>query len=219
MKYSDLKNKRVVDAKGESIGKVIDFVFSYKKNIVDIKSILIGGSRVEEILEAIGAKPDIDPVFQVDCIDHIDEEAVHLHTTGESLKTTLDPATIEEDDMKLSKLAKLKVIDSDGLNVGNVIDVWFDESGELWLVLGGGFLEEALEKLRIQPDIDLLVPQDYIQDITQKEIHLKWTKFQLESNCEKEYEKLKKQSADRAEPRDARYTQIKLSGLPSRGVS
>ncbi|MHA1926521.1 MAG: PRC-barrel domain-containing protein, partial [Candidatus Thorarchaeota archaeon] len=114
----------------------------------------------------------------------------------------------------LSQISKAKVIDSDGFNIGNVIDVWFDDDAQVWLLLGGGFLEEALERIGVQPDIDLIAGPTDIDVFTDKEIKLKWTRFQLESNCETDYERLKRQLSSRAKPKDYKHTHLRLG--PSR---
>lgn len=101
--------------------------------------------------------------------------------------------------MKLSDLQKRRVIDVDGVRVGQVVDVWLDDDSSVWLVVGGGFLEETLEKLHIRPDIDLLVPSQWVAE-TNGEIRLKVSKFQLQSTCEecwvKEKERLVRQHED-----------------------
>ncbi|TFG03738.1 hypothetical protein EU538_13065 [Candidatus Thorarchaeota archaeon] len=218
LKFSQIKGKDVVDANGKKIGRAVDFVVTFTDdNWIELKSVILGGSRVEELLESIGARPDIDPVFQLDCISQIDEEMVRLAVAGDTLKDTLDSDVIGANDMKMSDLSKIKVTDSDGFKIGNAIDVWFDASGDLWLVLGGGFLEETLESLNAQPDIDLLVPSYAVKSMSRKDICLKWTKFQLESNAQDEYEKYKREITSKWEPQDARYTQLRLFPGPSGG--
>ncbi|MHA2020855.1 MAG: PRC-barrel domain-containing protein [Candidatus Thorarchaeota archaeon] len=210
MKYSEIKKKPVVDSKGEILGTVIDFIFTIDDNKLNPKSVIVGGSRVEELLEPIGLRPDKDPIFSVDHIDAVTEDKVTLTVDGETLCNTLCEDSIDDTDRKLSQISKAKVIDSDGIKIGNVIDVWFDQDAQIWLLLGGGFLEETLEKLGVQPDIDLLAGPKDIDIFTDKEIKLKWTKFQLESNAERDYERLKRQIASRDEPGDYKHVQLKL---------
>jgi sporulation protein YlmC with PRC-barrel domain len=216
LKFSDIKNKDVTDASGEKVGRVVDFIVRFTDNRIDLKSVVLGGGRIEELLESLGLRADKDPVFQLDCIDSI-SDIVHLKVDVNTLKTTLDPSAMEAGDMKMSELAKLRVVDSDGFKVGNVMDVWFDDNTKPWLVIGGGFLEETLEKLGAQPDIDLLLPEEFISEIREKEICLKWTRFQLEATCKDEYMKYKHELESRAEPGDARFTMIRLISHPSRG--
>ncbi|MFW9907769.1 MAG: PRC-barrel domain-containing protein [Candidatus Thorarchaeota archaeon] len=209
-----MMKKKVVDTSGEEIGNVNDFVISKSKNKIALKSIVLGGGRIEEFLESIGVKPNRDPVFQLDCISQIQEDGVYLTTKGASLKNTLDEGSIGKNDMRLTKFSKLPIVDTDGMKIGNIIDVWFDINGEPWLVAGGGTIEETLERIGVQPDIDLLIPMDYISDMGSKSIKLKYTKFQLESTCEDEYEKYKREVSSRHQPGDSRYAALKFNPKP-----
>ncbi len=215
LKFSELKHKSVYSSDGKKVGRVIDFIFRFADNKIALKSVVLGGSHLEEFLEDAHVIPDRDPVFQLDCIDKITDR-IYLKTACSSLQTTLDTGTITSEDMKLTKLAKLQVIDSDNVKIGNVIDVWFDTANKIWLVLGGGFVEETLERIGTRPNIDFLVPEDFIASISPKQIKLKWTKFQLSATSEREYEKLKREISSRDEVGDARGPQLRLTGAPPR---
>ncbi|MFW9957037.1 MAG: PRC-barrel domain-containing protein [Candidatus Odinarchaeota archaeon] len=217
LKYSEIKKKEVVDSNGERVGEVIDGIFSYHDQELELKYLILGGGMIEEFLESIRARPDIDPVCRIADIDSISDK-VYLKIDKDSLCKTLDKCTISNTDIKYSQLGKMKVVDSDDIKIGNVIDIWFDTAGHLWLVLGGGFFEELLEKLHAAPDIDLLVPVDFLDSINKKTIKLNRTRFQLESTCESEYEKLKREMSDRETHKDARFVQIKM-GAGGAGLS
>jgi sporulation protein YlmC with PRC-barrel domain len=216
LKFSDIKNKDVTDASGEKVGRVIDFIVRFADNKIDLKSVVLGGGRIEELLESLGIRPDKDPIFHLDCIDSI-SDVVHLKVDVDTLKTTLNPGAMEDGDMKMSELAKLNVVDSDGFKVGKVMDVWFDDNAKAWLVIGGGFVEETLENLGVKADIDLLIPADFISEIQEKEVCLKWTRFQLGATCEECYTMYKRELESRVEPGDSRFTMMKLISHPSRG--
>lgn len=94
-------------------------------------------------------------------------------------------------DISFNELKAKRVIDADGVRVGSFIDVRFDEAGSTWLVLGGGFVQETLEKLHIRPNIDLLVPADWIDTVGSDEIVLKRSVVQLESTCQECWEREK----------------------------
>jgi sporulation protein YlmC with PRC-barrel domain len=221
MKYSEIKKKKVVDNKGEYIGEVIDSTLNISNNRFELKHIILGGGRIEELLEKIKARPDIDPVCTVSDIDSISDK-VYLKVDKKTLCKTLDKGVFTDSDIRYSQLTKIKVVDADGIKIGSVIDLWFDKASRLWLILGGSFFEEMLEKLHAIPDVDLLVPQDDIDSIDKRSIKLKKTRFQLESTCESEYEKLKRELTSKEDNRDARYVQIRMgaggSGL-SRGFA
>ena len=216
MKYSAIRGKDVVDSKGEKFGEIMDCIFDTSDNKIDLKHLVVGGGMVEEFLESIKAKPDIDPVLNLDDIDRI-EDNVYLNVESDSLKKTLDPGVVNETDMKFSTLSDIKVIDADDFKIGFVIDMWYDSEGEMWLVLGGGFFEELLERIHAQPDIDLLVPPAFIESVDKKSIKLNRTRFQLESTCEEEYKKLQRELTGDKPNGDARYAQVRLGKGHSRG--
>lgn len=218
LKYSDIRSKDVVDSNGEKVGEVMDWIFGCGENKLNPKYLVLGGGRIEEFLESIGARPDIDPVVKLEDVDSISDK-VYLKVDSDSLKKTIDPGVLDESDFTFSKLSDIKVIDSDGFKIGFVIDIWFDEDNMMWLLLGGGFFEELLERLKAQPDIDLLVPPHFIESIDKNEIRLTISKFQLESTCEDEYNKLKRQLEGAAPHDDARYAQLRLGSGPSRGFA
>ena len=216
LKYSDIRSKDVVDSNGEKVGEVMDWIFGCGENKLNLKYIVLGGGRIEEFLESIGARPDIDPVVRLEDVESISDK-VYLKVDKESLLKTIDPGVLDESDFTFSKLSDIKVLDSDGVKIGFVIDIWFDKESVMWLLLGGGFFEELLERLKIQPDIDLLVPPHFIDEINKNEIRLNITKFQLESTCEDEYKKLQRQLQEAPPHDDARYAQLKLGQGYSRG--
>lgn len=216
LKLSELKHKDVYASDGKKIGKVTDFIFRFSENKIALKSVVLGGSHFEEFLESAHAIRDKDAVFQLGCIDKVADH-VYLKTDCNSLQTTLDTGTMTPTDMKLTKLAKLRVMDSDNVKIGNVIDVWFDTANKIWLVLGGGFVEETLERIGTRPNIDFLLPEEYIASVSPKEIKLKWTKFQLNATSEREYEKLKREIGSRDQVGDSRAPQLRLTGAPPRG--
>lgn len=218
LKYSDIRSKDVIDSKGEKVGEVMDWIFGCGENKLDLKYIVLGGGRIEEFLESIGARPDIDPVVRLEDIDSISDK-VYLKVDSDSLQKTIDPGILADTYFTFSKLTDVKVIDSDGMKVGFVIDVWFDKDNQMWLVLGGGFFEELLERLKAQPDIDLLIPPHFIESIEKTEIRLSISKFQLESTCEDEYKKLQRQLQGASPHDDARYAQLRLGRSPSRGFA
>jgi len=209
MKYSDVRGKDVIDAKGEKVGDIIDSIFDISKSKIGLKHLVLGGGMIEELLESIGARPDIDPVCNVSDVDNISDK-VYLKVDKESLKKTVDPGVICETDLKFSQLGKLDVVDADGLRVGNVIDIWFDKKSQMWLVLGGGFFEELLEKIKATPDIDLLIPEEDIKSVDTKTITLNKTKFELESTCEDEYAKQKKNLAAAKSEEASELSRIRL---------
>jgi sporulation protein YlmC with PRC-barrel domain len=205
--------KKVVDSSNKHVGTVNDFIVTYTDNNVGLKSVVLGGKRVEEFMESIGLRPDDDPVFEMDCISQIQDD-VTIKTDVKTLRRTVEKGTISDNDMRLSQLSKLPIHDSEGERVGHVVDVWFDINGAPWLVAGGGVFQSAMKRVGIQPDLDLLVPMGYVEKISKKEIKLKYTRFQLDAKCEDEYAKYRREIGSRHEPEDARAASMKFAPKP-----
>lgn len=160
----NLKKYDVLDSSGEKIGKIGDMTFKFEGDSLKLTQFVLAGPKWEEILEAIKIKPDRDPVFNSSLIVKVDDK-IHLNTTSNSLKTTLDQGAITESEILLSQLEKLRILDKDGVNVGKLVDIDFDVNGTVSLIVGGGFFEEKLEAAGLKPDIDIIVPAKVISEI------------------------------------------------------
>ncbi|TFG27695.1 PRC-barrel domain containing protein [Candidatus Thorarchaeota archaeon] len=177
----ELMKTEVLDSKGNSVGKIGDLTFSFDREL-KLSKFILSGSRWEELMESLHVKPDRDPVFDESIIDRIDDH-VHLETTLEHLKTTLDEDAIPEHDIKYSTLQKMDIIDKDGQKIGHALDIDFDIDGTVSMIVGGGFIEEKLEAIGFKADVDIIVPGHTISSIT-NEIHLNVSKDDLETTME-----------------------------------
>ncbi|MBN2228454.1 MAG: PRC-barrel domain-containing protein [Candidatus Thorarchaeota archaeon] len=215
MKYSEIRNKDVVDNNGEKVGEIIDAIFDISHDKIELNYFVLGGGIVEELLESIHARADIDPVCAISDIDSISDK-VYLKVKKSSLLKTIDPGVLGETNIKFSKLGKIDLVDSDGFKVGNIIDLWFDTESTMWFLIGGGFFEELLEKIRAQPDCDLIVPAYLMESISKDAITFGQTKFQLESTCATEYEREKRRLASEKD-KTKQMARIRF-GPPSPGM-
>jgi len=177
----EIKKADVVDSSGNKIGNVSDLTFTFDKEF-KLSKFILAGPRFEEFLESIRVKPDKDPVFDGSLITKIDEK-VHLNTNVNSLKTTLDKDAIGKGEIRLSKLEKMDIIDNAGKKVGRAVDIDFDVDGSVSMIVGGGFIEEKLEAAGLKADVDIIVPGDVIESISDK-IHLKVSKDELATTME-----------------------------------
>ncbi|MHA2242000.1 MAG: PRC-barrel domain-containing protein [Candidatus Thorarchaeota archaeon] len=185
---NDLKKSDVVDSAGNKVGHIGDLTFTFD-GVLKLKQFILSGPVWEEFLEAIKVKPDRDPVFDATLIKKIGDK-VHLNTSANSLKTTLDKDAISAEEIRLSKLAKLDIHDKSGVKVGRANDVDFDVDGSVSIIVGGGFFEEKLEAIGLKTDIDLIVPCDVIESISDK-ILLKVSKDELGTTMEEVQERIK----------------------------
>lgn len=162
----EIRKCDVVGSDGEKVGRISDMTFKFDGEL-KLSQFILSGPAFEEFLEAIKIRPDKDPVFDASMIQKMDEK-VYLSTNKNSMKTTLDKGAIGKDEIRLSNLEKLHIIDKDGDFVGKAIDVDFEVDGSAHLIVGGGFFEEKLEALGLKSDVDIIVPGEVIEGIGDK---------------------------------------------------
>lgn len=216
LKYSEIKNREVIDVNGEKIGNVNDAIFDISEDNIELRHFVLGGGLVEELLESIKIRPDIDPVVSIDHIESISDK-IYLNVSKSKLMKTIDSGVLTDSQLKFSQLSKINIHDSDGFKIGNMIDLWFDKESTMWFLIGGGFFEELLEKIRAQPDCDLIVPADLITSVSRDAIVFGQTKFQLESTCVTEYEREKKRLV-KEKDKESQMARIRF-GPPNPGMT
>jgi len=165
----ELLKSDVLDSSGKKIGHIDDLTFRFD-GVLKLSKFIMAGSFFEELLETIGVRPDKDPVFDASLIKRIDGEEIHLKTTADELKTTLDDAAIGNEEIRWSKLTKMDIFDKNKTKIGNAVDVDFDIDGSTMMIVGGGFIEEKLEASGLKADVDILVPGGIIDSIDQQVI-------------------------------------------------
>ncbi len=190
---NELKKADVLDSSGRKIGRIGDLTFKFDGDL-KLSKFIITGPRWEELLESLSIKKDRDYVFDGSKIKKIGEN-IHLDTSVNKLKTTLDKDAIPKEDIRYSALEKMEIIDNQGTKVGHAVDIDFDVSGAVSMIVGGSFFEEKLEALGLKADVDIIVPGDVISSITDK-IHLKVSKDELETTME---DAIKPESAKKAQ--------------------
>jgi sporulation protein YlmC with PRC-barrel domain len=182
--FSYIGNFKVVDKNNVNIGRIGDALLS--KNDLDIDSVIIHGSFFEEKLEDIGIREDIDPIVPVNLISNVDTDksTITLSESKENLKTTKKDWSPPDNVYQLSKLRKTPVMDNEGEKVGTIIDVYWESNKNYVLVLGGGWLEEFFESIRMIADKDLLVPSKIVSSFSVDEIKLSVTRKILKTTLQ-----------------------------------
>jgi sporulation protein YlmC with PRC-barrel domain len=82
--WSKFKDKPIVDKDGSKVGNALDIDF----DIDGQASLTVGGGVVEETLEALGLKADIDIIVHASTIGSIADE-IHLNVSRDELRNTL----------------------------------------------------------------------------------------------------------------------------------
>jgi sporulation protein YlmC with PRC-barrel domain len=172
----ELRDCDVVDSSGQKVGRINDMTFTFDGQF-KLEQFVLAGSNWEELLESIKVKPDRDPLFDASMIRRIGDK-VQLDTNVNALKTTLDEDAIPKGEIRWSELSKKHIVDKDDVSVGKAVDIDFDMDGTASLTVGGGMIEETLERIGLKDDIDIIVPAETIESIGDK-IKLKVSKDEL----------------------------------------
>lgn len=178
----ELRDCDVVDSSGQKVGRINDMTFTFDGQL-RLEQFVLAGSDWEEFLESIKIKPDRDPLFDASMIRRIGDK-VQLESNVNALKTTLDEDAIPKGEIRWSELSKKQIVDMDEVTVGKAIDIDFDIDGTASLTVGGGMIEETLEKIGLKDDIDIIVPAETIESIGEQ-VKLKVSKDQLKLTMDK----------------------------------
>ena len=177
MNCRELRACDVVDSDGQKVGRINDMTFTFDGQL-KLEQFVLAGSAWEEFLESVKIRPDKDPLFDASMIRRIGDK-VQLESNVNALKTTLDKGAIPKGEIRWSELSKKHIIDKDNVAVGKAIDIDFDIDGTASLTVGGGIVEETLEKIGLKDDIDIIVPAEAIESIDEQ-VRLNISKDQLQ---------------------------------------
>jgi len=159
----ELRDCDVVDSSGQKVGRINDMTFTFDGQL-KLQQFILAGSDWEELLESVKIKPDKDPLFDASLIQRVGDQVI-LASNVNALKTTLEEDAIPKGEIRWSELSKKQIIDKNDENIGNAIDIDFDVHGKASLTVGGGFIEESLERIGLKDDIDIIVPAGAIASI------------------------------------------------------
>lgn len=165
--FSHLSQFKVEDKNGKRIGNPGDALFSED---LKIDSLILFGGMLEEKMEDLGLRENIDPIVPISTIKSFDEKnkKIVLNVAKEELKTTNNEYKAPEGFIQYIKLKKLPIFEKNNERIGRVIDIFFNAKGGYSFIVGGSALEEFLEKVRIIPDKDLIVPSSSVTEISDK---------------------------------------------------
>ena len=165
--FSQLSQFEVVDKDSKKIGKPGDALFTKELNF---NSLILFGGLLEEKMEALHLRENIDPIVPISDIDSIDYKKgiIRLNKTKNDLNKMDKNFPVPDGLIQYTKLKKLAIYEKNNVKIGRVIDILFKARGGYSFIVGGSGLEEFLEKIRIIPDNDLIVPSSSVVDISNK---------------------------------------------------
>jgi sporulation protein YlmC with PRC-barrel domain len=87
VRWSELKDKYIVDKDEVGVGKAVDIDF----DVDGTASLTVGGGIIEETLESIGLKADVDIIVPAETIESMGDK-IKLKVSKDELKLTMDKA-------------------------------------------------------------------------------------------------------------------------------
>jgi sporulation protein YlmC with PRC-barrel domain len=87
IRWSELKDKYIIDKDDVGVGNAIDIDF----DIDGTASLTVGGGIIEETLESLGIKADVDIIVPAETIESMGDK-IKLKVSKDELKLTMDKA-------------------------------------------------------------------------------------------------------------------------------
>ncbi|MHA2363597.1 MAG: PRC-barrel domain-containing protein [Candidatus Hodarchaeales archaeon] len=164
--FSYLKKFKVLDKDDKVLGHIGDLLLN-KENI-NIHSLIIYGSFIEEKLEDIGLREDIDEIVPLNVFtqQNLTEKHLKIKKWKRDLKTTGKGWKVPENCYQFSKLKKIPVYNRSNEKIGKIVDIGFDNKGRYFIIVRGKFLAG------IFADEDLFIPQINIKTFSEEKIVL-----------------------------------------------
>ena len=142
--FTQLSKYPVYDVNSKKIGKVGDLLLN--RGDWSLNSMIIYGSFIEETLESLRIKEDIDPIVPPDLLDTsaFADKKVQLTLPDHQLTKTFTGWKPEDTVYQFSKLKKRKIYDENEVRIGYITDILFHGDGSKTLVVSGSILRQLL---------------------------------------------------------------------------
>ncbi len=133
LRLSTLKRYAVYDCNGMDIGEPIDIALD-SLDEYRAAHIIIGGGFIEELLEELERRDNIDEFFHLSQIKEVLNEEIHLTISENELSKTDSSGNLPENLIRFTEIHRMKVYDEEGNPLGETIDIEF-KNGRTYLVI------------------------------------------------------------------------------------
>ncbi|MHA2362663.1 MAG: GNAT family N-acetyltransferase [Candidatus Hodarchaeales archaeon] len=159
----------MIDSENKPLGRIGDALLTQD---LLLDSLILFGSIIEEKMEDIGLREDIDPIVSIQDIieEDIENKIIKINKSKLTIPTTNNDWKPPDNVYQLSRLKNILVYDENGEKIGTIIDIVFHSDKTYTLVLGGEFLRIYLKQYEISSDINLLIPKRFIKEISHEKI-------------------------------------------------
>ena len=155
-----LRHLRVQDANGRVIGRITDAVVN--KTTLSLRGWVVHGSRLEETLEALNLREDVDPLVTLADITAVTDSTLTVNQAASALPNAA-PEALADDDMLFSAVSRIPVLDVNGNNLGLFVDVYVNADGTPAYCLGGQTFTLYVKHHHCADDLLYVIAPDRIQ--------------------------------------------------------
>ena len=121
IQFSKIRRMVIIDCNDVEVGEPVDIGFSLD---LTPKFLVIGGGFIEELLEIMERREDIDQIIDLDIIQEI-SDAIYLKVPETDLPEESNIGTMMTDIILFSQIFQTPMFDIDGLPLGKIKDVIF----------------------------------------------------------------------------------------------
>ncbi|MCY3414257.1 MAG: GNAT family N-acetyltransferase [Candidatus Heimdallarchaeota archaeon] len=178
--FSKFKKIDVIDSNDNKIGHVGDLLF--ERETLSVHSFIIYGSLLEEKMEAMHLRDDVDEILPVSLVDR-EKIGTSIYSTvpKEDLETTHTNWEPDSSLLLYSKMCTLDVKDRNDESLGHIRDFIFHSDGSFSVVVNAeNAFKHLLEQVHLHHHHDLLIPEKFIEEITEDRIEVRVEKKDLE---------------------------------------
>lgn len=156
VQFSKIRRKIIVDAGDVEVGEPVDIGFSFT---FEPKFLLVGGGFIEELLETLKRRDDVDQLVRLDQIEKI-SDAIYLNVREEELERSENPSLTQEGIILFSEICRLPLFDGNGIPLGNVRDSIFSPEQTEFIFVDPEFNQRMAEKGYGQR-FEFILPKSY----------------------------------------------------------
>ncbi len=156
IQFSKIRRKIIVDSEDVEIGEPVDIGFSLE---LEPKFFVVGGGFIEELLEMLKRREDVDQLVKLDQIESI-SDAIYLNVAETELLRSENLSLMDEGIVLFSEICRIPLFDGNGIPLGNVKDVVFSPDKTEFIFSDPQFNRQMAEKGYGQR-IEFILPKSY----------------------------------------------------------
>lgn len=171
--FNNLTSLKVIDSNGSKIGRIKDALIN--KRDLSLKGLVILGSFLEEKLEDLKIKKDIDPIISLDCIIQVSEQAIILNKSKSDCQNLAEVANQDISGQEFVLFSKLREfpVTNDQMNIFGGLINFYINNNEINYQFGGKEFIKYLQSNYMTENLSYIIHPTKLKFINRKFNHRK----------------------------------------------